>query len=812
MKADKRIFLGLFLVALTTLMYEILLSRIFSVITWYHLAFVAISMALFGMTVGAIIVYYFSNYFTNGKFHEHLAKYSFYFSISIIVSFLFYSLVNPVFNLSLLGILYLSLYYLIISLPFIFSGICICLVLSVYSSQISKLYATDLIGASLGCVLYVVMMNFIDGPSLVFFVAFLAALAAYVFSGRKGGDKKYIYMATAVTFFIIVFVNSFFAAQQNSVFKLLVTKNKYSTQDFSYEKWNSHSLVRVMGDPNISTKIAGWGLAEEAIKNDGVLGQIKQLYLNIDGSAGSYLTNFSGDFSELEFLKYDISNLAHHFRRDANVLVIGVGGGRDILSALVFDQRSVVGVEINKSIVDVVTKKYSDFVGNLHQYDNVEIINDEARSFVARSTDVYDIIQVSLIDTWASTVAGGLTLTENSLYTVEAWQEFFEHLSDDGVLTFTRWYFQDLPGEVYRLVSLARETLIEMGVENPRDHIVVIKNQGNMVDENSPDGIGTILVRKTPFSEDDLRILSVVVDKMGFETVLSPSFSADPAFESLSSSGDISDYLSSHPLNLSAPRDNNPFFFQMLRPKDFVASSKLDQGIVTFNLRAVNSIMSLLLVVIVLSLLTIILPLGLKARNLKLNRHWPLIAYFLFIGLGFMLIEISQMQRFNIFLGHPTFSLTVILFVLLISGGVGSYITNKIEVKFSFLNTFKFLVLLLTVLILFGFITTSVLSYFASQTNFVRIFITILMIFPLGIFMGTAFPLGIKFANQEKKEIIPWLWGINGATSVCASVLAVAISLSYGISVTYWVGFICYVLAFISLVFLYSGTKNPRIN
>lgn len=332
-----------------------------------------------------------------------------------------------------------------------------------------------------------------------------------------------------------------------------------------------------------------------------------------------------------------------------------------MLSALAFDQKSVVGVEINGDILDTVNGRYGDFTGHLDRHPKVRFVHDEARSYVARVSDRFDIIQVSLIDTWAATAAGAFVLSENSLYTVEAWRVFLDHLKPNGVLTFSRW-FRPQPAEMQRLTALAAAALRGFGVRDPRRHIVIVRWVSPPGAER-PEGVGTMLVGRDPFTRQDLAAINAVAERMNFELVLSPEQSIDPSFGRIASAKPDDPFLAEFPVNISAPTDDSPFYFHMLRARDLFNWGMWGRQDLEFNTKAV--------------------------------------------------------------------------FVL----GV------------------------------------------------------LLAVAPLGFFMGMAFPMGMKQALRRGEALGPWLWGVNGATSVCASVLAVALALTAGISAAFWIGVGCYAVA-----------------
>jgi hypothetical protein len=520
--------------------------------------------------------------------------------------------------------------------------------------------------------------------------------------------------------------------------------------------------------------------------------------MTIDATAGTVLTSFHGDYELLEYLKYDITNIVHYIRHHSKILIIGTGGGRDILSALLFQQKSIVGIEINKEIINAVNRSFANFTGCLDTMANVTFVHDEARSYIARSKEKFDIIQASLTDTWAATAVGAFCLTENSLYTVEGWKIFLDHLSPNGILTFSRWYFKDRPDEMHRLTSLAGEALRQYGFENPRNHIMIARRMIKGKKGIEPEGVGTMLVSKSPFSRMEIETIGNITDSLKFEVVLSPYYSIDYIFSKLTAKTSDPIFLEQYPLNISPPTDENPFFFHMFKLKTLTLNNPIDQGSMSFNLKAIFILIVFLVIVILLLSLCIILPLKLTIDKSTINGSSPFSFYFLTIGIGFMLIEISQMQRLNIFLGHPTYGLSVVLFSLLVSSSIGSLTTQKLKIE-GMSTEMRLLVLCIT-LIVFGFLTPTILLMFEASLTPIRIIVAVLLLFPIGLFMGMAFPIGLKFATIKNYKIIPWLWGINGAASVFSSVLAVVLSISWSISITYWIGCICYIAAL--LIFL----------
>ena len=785
---------GLLMVTLSTLMYEMLLTRIFSVTMWYHFAFVAVSVAMFGMTIGALIVYLLPAYYSQARALYQLTVNALLFAISIVISFLTHLSIPFRPDLSLIGLYSVALVYTVLTIPFIFSGICVCLALTKYPHRVSRLYAADLAGAAIGCIALVYTLDLTDGPTAVIFVASLAASGAALFAYEAISERlKKITLACCLLFAGFAAINTVLANNQQSLLRLVWVRGNMETPPL-YEKWNSFSRIAIARPDNAEGgKLAGTGLHPSHEFHGGG----KQLQLSIDAWASTPMISFDSD-ADIELLKYSVINAAHYLKNNAKVLVIGAGGGRDVLSALLFGQQSVVAVELNNNILEAVNLQYGDFTRHLDRNPKVMFVHDEARSYVARQQEKFDIIHVSLIDTYAATAAGAFVLSENSLYTVEAWEVFLEHLNPDGILTFSRWYRPQNMGELYRLTSLAVASLTRLGIEHPRKHIAIVRSVATGPDEL---GVGTILIRRTPFSDEDLTVLGEANRKMLSDVMLSPQASSDETSAKIASGKNLSEVVTAFPLDIAPPTDDKPFFFQMLRFQDMF---KLEiwrtgylkhVGDINHNLKGMFVLGALLLIVNGLTFIFIIMPLLAMTNRNPFRGAWPLIVFFFCIGFGFMFIEISQMQRLIVFLGHPTYSLSVVLFSLLTFSGLGSSMTQHIIGPELIRGAMVRLLLMIGVVIIFGTLTPYAITAFEASTTPVRMLVASGLLLPLGLFMGMAFPLGMKLAFMNRPLLTPWLWGINGAASVCASVLAVTISLMNGISMTYWAGAACYVAA-----------------
>jgi hypothetical protein len=780
-------YIGLFMVALATLMYEILLTRIFSVTMLYHFAFVALSVAMFGMTVGALIVYLCPAVFIPARLHRWLAVAALAFPIAMVFSFLTQLSVPFRVHPSIVAIYAIGFTYAVIAVPFVVSGVVVCLSLTGFPSKVSRLYAADLAGAAVGCVLLIPVLDYSDGPTAVLWVSFLASLGAIAFASPAGGRLRTAALTVSGLLLVAAAGHTVLVWKHFPVFRILYIKGSFEARPL-YEKWNSYSRVRVNGNQNASVEPQGWGLSR-ALPPDL---RVSQLQMDIDVVAGTVMTGYDGNPDTVRHLGYDVTNIGYRVRPGGSALVIGAGGGRDVLSALTLGATSVVAVEINKDILRTVNGRFGDFTGHLDRDPRVRFVNDEARSYVARSREHYGVIQISLIDTWAATAAGAFVLSENAIYTSEAWTTFLQHLTPDGVLSVSRWYYRDSPAEMYRTTTLAVDALRRIGIDDPRSHLVIVRNMTMANRPETPDGVGTLLVSRRPFTDAELATIDRISSDLGFEVMFSPRQSRDEVFPRLTAP-DADAFVASYPLRINAPTDNSPFFFNMLRLRDIFRLDRLESGKQSNNLKAVATLAILLGIVSALTTLCIALPLWMSKTDLT-GSH-ALLVFFAAIGVGFMLVETSQMQRLIIALGHPTYALSVVLFALLLSSGMGSYLTTGVTTEGIGRTGMIRLSALVGVLILIGAATPAIVRATMAASTPVRIAAAVGLLFPGGLMMGMAFPLGMKLAAHRAAALTPWLWGINGAASVLASVLSVCIALGWSISAAFYAGCVAYLVA-----------------
>ena len=772
MSQERSLSAALFLVALSTLMFEVLLTRVFSLTLWYHFAFMAISLAMFGMTLGALLVFLRPQAWPEPTLRRSMGRCALLFAVTMAAVILLHSVMFvPSPRITLWPI---ALTFAAAALPFVFGGIFVCLALTRFPSRIGQLYAFDLAGAALGCLAVIVALEVLDGVGAVIACATLAALAGALL--LRGAEQVLGALVTAALAATTAWAAIHLARHDLALFPIHYVKGT-ERYEIDYERWNSFSRIAVM-KPN-PWDVPAWSVSSAF---SGSL-KIPNRSLQIDAGAGTALIAFDGDLGKLEFMRWDLVNFVHHLRRDARICVVGSGGGRDILAAKVFGQKEIVAVEINADILNVVNGRFGDYTGHLDRDPIVRLVHDEARSYLARSKERFDIVQVTFIDTWAATAAGAYTLTENSLYTVEGWRTFLDRVEDNGLLAVSR----GIGPELARLVALGRAALLASGVSNPERHMVLVTNRHGKR-EGSFAAMGMLLVRKTPFPPDELAMVRRAAEQMRFDVDLEPGAARSGLLRSLATGQGTDPELSGR-INYSAPTDDQPFFFNLHR----LATWTLGRQHLLHQEPALL-VVDLLMGVSLLALLCIALPFAL-ARTAFARGDFPFLAFFAAIGTGFMLIEIAMLQRLIIFLGHPIYSLSVILFVLLLAGGVGARLSARVAAEQLRTKGIALLALLTAVVAVCGAAIAPLTAQFQSAETPLRIAVSAGLLAVMGIFMGAAFPLGMRLASTVRSELTPWLWAVNGATSVVASVLAVVIAMAWGISTSFWAGVASYLVA-----------------
>lgn len=804
----KEILFGIFSISMAVMILEIALTRVFSVTLWYHFAFMIVSIALLGFGVSGVFLSLFP-FLSRRNMHQNLVILANLFALSSLGAFILCNRIplnilklHPVFPPQFL---YLTIYFLSYALPFFLAGLCIGICLVRMPGEVNRIYSSSLLGSGLGCIVIIYILSK-GAVSAIFLASLFGLLAALSFGMKRISKKARIAMAIAFVALFVLFINcEDFLSVRMAPNKALEGREQYMI----FKKWNAISRVDVFQEP-------GWhhvmAMNKEACQSP----MPPQLAVTIDGLSLTPITKFDGDLSTLKFIEASTISLPYELKKNPKVLAIGFGGGLDILGALYYQASSIVGVELNPIIVDLVKGRYRDFSGRLDGYNNVRLYTGEGRSFIKRLDEEFDIIQLHGTDTLAATSSGALSLSENYLYTVEAVRDYYSHLRKDGILAMSRWV-SVLPRETLRLVSIVIEALKREGIEKPENHIIIVTTPRP--------ALATLLVKKSEFTDDEIReIHSLCRNK--FLVIYTPQMDAYPSGWRLSEEAeqakaifrffiekeDKTDFYRRYAYNILPVTDNNPFFFHYFKwttplpllvelkerpieilPSHYYLRWKPEYG------GGMTVLIAVLIIALFLSSLLILLPLySFKRRTLDAPGKGRFLTYFFCLGIGFMFIEIALMQKFILFLGYPTYSISVVLASLLVFSGIGSYITAKLKRKM--LKGLTLAIFLLAGIVCsYQLLFPHIFRTLLQGSLAIRILSSLLMLSPLGFLMGMPFPIGIMLVNRYSSTLIPWVWGVNGFASVLGSIFAAILAISFGFSMVFLLASIAYLIALFAI-------------
>jgi hypothetical protein len=746
---------------MATLLLELSLTRIFSVVFYYHMAFLAISIALFGLGAGGVFSYVVAGW--KAPLYTKLGR------LSAVNSFLVL--------LSLTVILAqgdsptnwnLALIYFTTALPFFASGTIVSLAVSENMERINRVYFYDLLGAGGGCLLLVPLLNQFGGPCTVISAAICFAVAAAIWhsiAGSVAGRAGSVALALALVAFLTY-------NQRHPIVDIRYAKG-HKLQYEVWSKWNSMSRIGVQ------------------IGKDGG----GMIFIDADASTG--IANFDFDHlnpQERRDLLEQGPALPYVVRPGAKTLVIGPGGGWDVSRALASGSHDITAVEINDIIATTVMReKFAWASRRLYLRPDVHVHVEDGRSFVRRSTDKYQVIQATLVDTWASTAAGAFALSENNLYTTDAFRDYLSHLTDDGVVCFTRWGF-DPPRESLRLISLAMAALNQLGETQPWRHVIVGRG-GTVKGWGAQD---TVLIARKPLGAAEIDRAKGLFAAARMEAVYLPGLDVHNQFRDLLLSPNPSEYQRNYTFDITPVTDNRPFFFFSVQPRDlwnFVKTASRESE----DYKAVNKALPLLFGLMAISLVAtaLILLLPPLVLGTRLPRHpgvLRFLPYFLFIGTGYILIEVGLIQKFVLFLGHPTYALTVVIFSLLTSSGLGSFASGRL-LGGDEGRLIKALGCVALLAALLAFLVSGLLSALVWLPLGLKIVMTVALLMPLGFVMGMPFPTALRKLEEMHAPSVRWAWSLNAASSVLGSVGALVCAIYLGLIQTLVIGGLFYLAA-----------------
>jgi hypothetical protein len=779
--SDKILLAGLALTSFSALLLELALTRLFSVVLFYHFAFLAISIALLGLGAGGVSAYLLKSRLA-GTSTRSLAARLCMTNAAVVLGMLEIVLHVPVaLQVSWSNFGRLTALYLAAAVPFFLTGLLFAVIFARETPRIPRLYGADLCGGALACLAVVPLLNWVGGPNVILAAGATMAAAGTIWAERRSRRRN----AALLTLALLALIGANYSGR---LIDVVYAKGMFrDPAQLEFARWNALSRVEV--DRQGQAKVA-------------VIDEDANTYIMSAEVSRWHDTDWEKDLMSAP------PALANVLRPHGEFAIIGPGGGVDVLRAVANGSPSVTGIEINPIIATTIMReRYADYSQHLYQRPDVHIQVTDGRSFLRSTKQKFDVVQMTLVDTWASTAAGAFALSENNLYTVEAFREYFDHLKPDGMIAITRWEFRQ-PREALRVVAVAMEALHCLGVTNPARNFIVA-SQGALNEDGIP---VVVLAKKSPFTPAEEDAISAHLDKyQQLEPLYLPSDSEQNPFSDLIASNDPYAFARAYSYNTAPVTDNAPFFFFTLKLRQILGDTASHAGIDW----KVNLGVLVLLLVLAISLVAVltflILPLALKNRE---GRRSPVpLLYFVAVGLGYILVEIAFIQRFVLFLGHPTYALTVVIFLLMVSSGAGSLFSRRF-LPHTGLGWVP-LALVIATLLADVFFLPSRLAALVGMAFAYRLLVSGVLLVPLGFVMGMPFPTGLRAlaalpapefpAGQGASEnAVEWAWAMNAAASVLGSVLAMVIAIQFGLTITLACGTAAYVLALLLMPALHA--------
>ena len=721
---------GVFLITLSGLVFEIGLTRIYSATIWYHFAFVVISMALLGWGLGGLAVHLLKRTWVMSPLTiDKAAAFSLLYAVAIPACL--WILVRYPFQIDRL-----PLYFLAPLVPFFLGGMALSIVFDLHRAIAGSLYFADLLGASLGAVSVTVLLQTMGGEASLLVAAVAPMVAAACLSQRL----RLIATGGAVVMAAAAVTNG-------------------STGLFHVIPGTIKAMRRQMEErPGSRVAQTGWNAYSRIDAVEGI-GAPFLARLYIDSDAWTSILPWNGQLDELHELRDSYRALPFRLTPHGETLVIGPGGGSDVLAALASGSRKVTAVELNPLMIQFV-RHYGEQAGNIYDRPEVEIVYSEGRNFISRTDRRFDTIFLGFVDSWASVASGGLSLSENYLYTTQAFRAYYDHLSDDGVLVILRWDM-DIPRLISNSVAL-------LGVEEAAKRAVVLKEK-----RSSPTDPPQMLfmLRKRPFTPAETAMMQN--DWTMANAFIVPGQAPPPFDDLLGGKTSMAQYEAESPKRVGPVFDDSPFYFAVERP--WGMPQQIAQRLFTWLLAPS------------LGLLAVFSVFG-KPNGERVAPYASSIVYFAALGFGFIAVELALLQDLTLLLGHPIFTLSVLLFTLLAAGGVGSSVSGRVVPRAACLAVAAL-----------GSVEAVVLPRLVPLLLplplAARVAIAIIVIAPLGFVMGMPFPRGLQSTGRGALPAPPFYWGLNGIMSVVGSVTTVFVALTLGFQAAMLVGCASYVMA-----------------
>lgn len=805
----RRLFPATLLVSAGAIGYELLLMRMLSIVQWHHFAYMIISLALLGYGASGTFIALFRRQL-EARFEAAFAASALLFSISMVLCFALgqrvpFNALEMVWDSRQFA--YLSLLYLVFFVPFFFAAICIGLAFSCRRKDISRIYFFDLLGAGLGAVLIIGTLFVLIPQNALLLLMTLPLIASLMMGIRSTARTPLMLIQVAWLTLLVAGIPQNQLGLRISDYKGLSQAMQVIDSRVLKVSSSPLGLLTVVDSPTVPVRHApGLSFNTRHIPPG-------QFAVFTDADGMSAITRFAGDLDSLGYLGDISAALPYALLNEPDVLVLGAGGGGDVLLALYHGANSIDAVELNPQMTALVKETYAAFAGYIYDDPRVTVYTKEARGFVAQSDAQYDLIHIGLLDSFGASGAGVQSLNESYIYTVEAIREYLGITAPGGVLAITRW-LKLPPRDSLKLVATAIDALKAMGISEPGKQLAVIRSWNT----------STLLIKNGELTANDVASIREFARSRSFDTAWFPGIKASDAnrFNRLDKAylydgttallGErAAEFAERYKFYIKPATDNRPYFFHFFKwatLPEVIALRRV--GGATLIEWGYLILVATLLQAAVAGLVLILLPLS------RVKRNWPagtaprMGAYFLLLGFAFLFIEMAFIQKFILFLSHPLYSVAVVLSGFLVFAGLGSAWSNTLARKCersgrSPVAMAAGIIAILT--LVYVFLLPWLFQRCIGYSDAVKIAMSIALIAPLAVGMGMPFPLGLKHVAETAPDFIPWAWGINGFASVMSAVLATLLAIEFGFNVVIMLALLLYATAAV----LFTQAQRARL-
>jgi len=774
---------------------ELVLVRAFSIGHWHHFSYLVISTALLGFGAGGTFITVGSKFLTR---HYRKWLWCFAFGLALAVPFVFQvSQKVPLDELQLIWdrrqIFYLFAYYLLFFIPFFFAGGCIALAFTVCAGKAHSLYFYNMTGSGLGVAAIVALMYWYSPPALLLVISSIAFLAALILAfGVSWRGVAATLLCAAVCLFAFSSAGPLALEIEISEHKSLVYYNALPQAEGLVVRYSPLGRLDCVQAPTIR-HFPGLSIAYQ--------GQLPAQILIISDADGISAVNHFEHLSDLDCYDHTTSALGYHLLSEPNVCIIGAGGGSDVAQALTCGARQVTAVEMNPQVIDLMRNEFSEFASGLYQRSDVEIVIAEGRSFLQTTRELFDIINISLLDSFTASAAGVYALNESHLYTIEAIEQALERLQPNGLLSITRM-LKFPPRDSIKMFATITEALRHRGVRNPAKHIIAIRSWAT----------ATVVVSPQPLSSTQIANARKFARQRSFDLVHLPAIEPEevnrfhileePIYYNSAQhilSAECDSFYRNYAYNIRPATDDRPYFFDFFKWRALPHMIRtMPRQWLPFSEWGYLVLVATLLQALAASVLFILLPLFI-AKPIKAvrSRKFPTFIYFLLLGLAYMFLEMGFIQKMTLLIGHPVFGVAVTLLGFLVFSGCGSLASGHILAS-SQLTARKIWLTVLAIIVI-GIAEIIVLMFWfdwlVGFSRPARILLGVAITAPLAFFMGIPFPTALKQLDITGKPLVPWAWGVNGFASVIGAVLGTSLAISMGFTTLALIALGCYFLA-----------------